>query len=128
MKKVFLSVPMKGLSNEDIAKEIKRVTEYAKIVIEDDEIEIVDTFVEVPYEVKNESVYSLGGAIQIMANCDVVFTPDYRMDYYKGCMTERNVAMNCGIPIVSIPYELLPEAEKVMREYYQSCDDVNCRM
>ena len=98
--KVFISVPMRGRTDEEIAKAIAVAkSKLSEIAEENNEaIEYVDNFVSMPEntDIKNPAMYCLGGAIQKMSKCDAIyFCPGW--DEARGCIIERQVAVQYGL-------------------------------
>ncbi len=99
--KVFISVPMRGRTDEEITKAIEDAKgKLAKIAQENQEYIIyVDNFVPMPdsdADIKNISMWCLGGAIHKMAKCDAVyFCPGW--EKARGCVIERQVAALYGL-------------------------------
>lgn len=98
--KVFISVPMGGRTDEEIAKDIAIAkSKLSEMAEENNEvIEYVDNFVSMPQntDIKNPSMYCLGGAIQKMSECDAIyFCPGW--DEARGCVIERQVAVQYGL-------------------------------
>lgn len=98
--KVFISVPMRGRTDQEIAGAITIAkSKLAKMAEENNEvIEYVDNFVSMPQntDIKNPSMYCLGGAIQKMSKCDTIyFCPGWQEA--RGCVIERHVAVLYGL-------------------------------
>ena len=98
--KVFISVPMRGRTDEEIAKAIavakSKLSEMADK--NNEPVEYVDNFVNVRQyrHLKDPSIYCLGKAIQKMAKCDTIyFCPGW--DEARGCVIERQVAIQYGL-------------------------------
>ena len=91
--KVFISVGMRGRSDEDIKNDIDRATK--DILNRWSDAEIVDNFVEKP-ENATERLYYLGEAIKKLGECDVCyFVGDWWN--YSGCAVEHEVCNQYGI-------------------------------
>lgn len=114
MKRIFLSLPMSGRSDEEIEALISVMKSFflmKNLFDKDEEIVFVHSFDYNPYEddifylgrdfVKTEPLLYLGNAIQRMAYCDgVLFSPGYRLA--RGCNVEFGVAHYYDIPIYVI--------------------------
>ena len=97
MKKVFISVPMKGRTNEVITESIEKMKQFAEVIL-GEEVEVIHNFYEHPVpENVNESIYCLGKAIEKMAFADFFIGLDY-CGCFRGCYVEREVASAYGIP------------------------------
>ena len=99
MKKLFISVPMKGRTEEQIRESMRRMHKVAEAVW-DEELEVIDSYVsEAVPSVNSEAVWFLGESIKKMADADYFISVDR---YYKGCNLERTVALEYGIPCLFI--------------------------
>lgn len=101
--KVFISVPMRGRTDGEIAKDIAIAkSKLSEMAQENQEyIMYVDNFVPSPLdaEIKNDSMWYLGGAIQKMSKCDAVyFCPGW--ETARGCLIEHEVAINYDLECI----------------------------
>ena len=98
MKKLFISVPMNGRTEEQIRESMRRMHKVAEAVW-DEELEVIDSYVaEAVPSVNSEAVWFLGESIKKMADADYfigVDDYDYRC---RGCNVERTVALEYHIP------------------------------
>lgn len=94
MKKLFISLPMKGLSDEDINDLRKSMLAMAKVVFEQEEFEIIDSNIEEDApEGQNEGLYYVGESIKRMADADFFIGIDMGYDTdYNGCWLENQAA------------------------------------
>ena len=100
MKKLFISQPMRGLTNEDILKAREEIRVRAEQLI-GEPVELIDSFIEdYPGEInKSIPVWYLGKSIQFLSQADVAyFGGDWRSA--RGCKIEREVADKYGIKII----------------------------
>ncbi len=101
MKKLFVSIPMKGRTEEEIKKSIQKMKKIAE-AFEEEELELINSYVEdkPPVDV-SERIWYLGRSIEKLANADIFIgvTDDWDFD---GCFTERTVAERYGIKIYKI--------------------------
>ncbi len=96
MKKLFISCPMKGRTEENIKKSMEKMHKIAEIVFEQ-ELEVIPSYIEdTPPENNNQAVWYLGKAIQLLAEADFFIGIDWS-DLFKGCGIERSVASAYGI-------------------------------
>lgn len=101
--KVFISVPMRGRTDVEIAEAITIAkSKLAKMAEENNDIiEYVDNFVIMPTknevdDIKDPSMWCLGGAIQEMSKCDAIyFCPGWQEA--RGCVIENEVAVSYGL-------------------------------
>ena len=97
MKKLFISQPMRGLSEEEILKVREEIKIKAEKVI-GEPVEVIDSFfTEYPGEVcKSIPMWYLGKSIQLLSEADIVyFGGDWRNA--RGCKIEHEVAKEYGI-------------------------------
>lgn len=97
MKKLFISQPMRGLSEEEILKVREEIKIKAEKVI-GEPVEVIDSFfTEYPGEVcKSIPMWYLGKSIELLSEADVVyFGGDWRNA--RGCKIEHEVAKEYGI-------------------------------
>lgn len=96
MKKLFVSVPMRGRTKDEIRASIDKMKKIAEIY-EDQELELIDTYIEDnPPENNNSPVWYLGKSLEKLAEADVFIGIDNSWDW-KGCETENSVASAYGI-------------------------------
>ena len=100
MKKIFISQPMRGLTDEEILKKRKEIfIKVEKIIGEP--VELIDSFInEYPGEInKSIPVWYLGKSIQLLSQADIVFFGgDWRNA--RGCKIEHEIATQYGISII----------------------------
>lgn len=100
MKKLFISQPMRGLSDEEILKSREEIKTRAEQVI-GEPIELIDSFLEdYPGEInKHIPVYYLGKSIQLLSQADIAyFGGDWKNA--RGCKIEHEIADKYGIKII----------------------------
>ena len=125
MKKIFISCPMKGRTEENIRKSMEQMHKIAEIVF-DQELEVIPTYIEDnPPENNNQAVWYLGKSIQMLAEADFYIGIDYSNDFFKGCNIERDVARQYGIRSTYINmYDLMPDAVELERKHWEEMDNV----
>lgn len=96
MKKLFVSVPMKGRTEEEIKASIQKMKRIAEIY-EGEELELIDSYIEDnPPKDSKEAVWYLGESLKKLAQADVFI--GIENDYnWNGCYIERNTAQIYGI-------------------------------
>lgn len=72
MKKVFISQPMRGLTDEEIKLKRKEIINKIKRII-NEEVEIIDSFIENTPNVKTVPVYYLGESIKLLSEADIAY-------------------------------------------------------
>lgn len=96
MKKLFVSVPMKGRTEEEIKASIQKMKKIAEIY-EGEELELIDSYIEDnPPKDSKEAVWYLGESLKKLAQADVFIGIDEAYDW-NGCYIERDTAQRYGI-------------------------------
>ena len=101
MKKLFISQPMKGLTDEEILKAREEIKTRAEQAI-GEQVELIDSFVEdYPREInKSIPIWYLGKSIQFLSQADIAyFGGDWRNA--RGCKIEYEVANAYGIKTIT---------------------------
>ena len=112
-KKLFISCPMKGRTEENIRKSIEKMHKIAEIVFEQ-ELEVIPSYTEnKPPENNNQAVWYLGKSIQLLAEADFFIGVEYT-DFFFGCRIESEIARDYGIKSTYINVrEIMPDAIEV---------------
>ena len=100
IKKLFISQPMRGLTDEEILKVREEIRSRAEHAI-GEPVELIDSFIEdYPEEInKSIPVWYLGKSIQFLSQADIAyFGGDWRNA--RGCKIEYAVAEKYGIKII----------------------------
>ena len=97
MRKLFISQPMRGKTDEEILTERKKAISIAKSILNDD-IEVIDSFFQnAPAEAK--PLWFLGKSLELLSTADIVYFCDGWQDY-RGCRIEHVCAEEYGIKII----------------------------
>lgn len=90
-KKLFISCPMRGRSEDAIRRDMDRMHKMAEIVF-DQELEVIPTYIEhIPPETTNKSIWCLGESIKKLAEADY-FIGVAGLTQNRGCEVEAHVA------------------------------------
>lgn len=94
MKKLFISQPMKGKSDEEILTERKTAVNVAQDML-GEEVEIIDSFFQsAPVDAK--PLWFLGKSLELLSTADIAyFTPGWKEA--RGCKIEHECAVQYGI-------------------------------
>ena len=94
MKKLFISQPMNGKSDEQILKEREEAVREAKIVC-GEEVELIDSFFQsAPADAR--PLWFLGKSLELLSTADVAyFAPGWKDA--SGCKIEHLCAVEYGI-------------------------------
>ena len=97
MTKLFISQPMRGLSEEEIFRRRVELKTKAQSIL-DDEVELLDSyFVNAP--LSSSPLWYLGRSLQILSSADVaMFAKDYQDA--RGCKIEYDCALAYSIPTI----------------------------
>ena len=110
MKKLFVSVPMKGRTEEEIRKSIEKMHKIAEIY-EGEELELIESYIEhKPPKDNNQAIWYLGESLKKLATADVFIGISDDWDW-NGCHIEREVASRYGIKCYRV------DAENVIDNY-----------
>ena len=94
MKKVFISQPMNGRSDEDILKERREIIEKAKEALGEEVEEIDSFFQDAPHDAK--PLWFLGKSLEKLSDADVAcFAP--KALAARGCKIEYDCCVAYGI-------------------------------
>ena len=99
-KKLFISQPMKGLTDEEILKVREEIKNRAEKTI-GEPLELINSFFEdYPGEIiKSIPVWYLGKSIQLLSQADIAyFGGDWRNA--RGCKIEYEIANAYGIKVI----------------------------
>ena len=97
MKKLFISQPMNGKTDEEILAVREQAIKSATKLL-GEEVEVIDSFFQnVPHEAK--PLWYLGKSLELMSTADVVyFAKDW--ENYRGCRIENTCAIDYGIIVI----------------------------
>lgn len=119
-KKLFISCPMKGRTEENIRDSMNRMHKLAEIIF-DQELEVIPSYI--PNNAPDaciRPVWYLGESVKKMSEANYFIGVGYT-DYFKGCDIEARVARNYGIPSYFVDmYALMPDAAEIERNQYQA--------
>lgn len=104
MKKLFVSVPMKGRTEEEIKASIQKMKKITEIY-EGEELELIDSYIkDNPPKDNNQAIWFLGESLKKLAQADVFIGINEAWDWC-GCYIEIETAKRYGIKIYMIPAE-----------------------
>lgn len=122
MKKLFISVPMKNRTKEEILESMDKLQTIAEVVI-GEKLERIDTYIEEKPQFLADgepSYYKklmyLGESIKRMAQADVYVGIEYPPNCFAGCCVENLAAELYGLKRVMIP------PQYVIDNYDELCD------
>ena len=118
MKKLFISCPMKGRTEENIRNSMERMHKIAEATF-GEELEVIPTYIpeHAPDNV-NRRLWYLGESIKMMAEADY-FIGIHFESAFAGCGVERNVASEYGIPSTYVDISIvMPDAWEIANRNY----------
>nr|DAV90887.1 MAG TPA: Blasticidin M [Caudoviricetes sp.] len=123
MKKLFVSVPMKGRTEEEIKASIQKMKKVAEIY-EGEELELIDSYVEDnPPKGNKEAVWYLGESLKKLAQADVFMGICESYDW-NGCCIERETADKYGIKAYTIPVRyVIDDYNALLNRLHPVCGD-----
>lgn len=123
MKKLFVSVPMKGRTEEEIKASIQKMKKIAEIYY-GEELELIDSYIEDnPPKNNNEAVWYLGESLKKLAQADVFIGICESYDW-SGCQIERETAEKYGIKAYAIPVRyVIDDYNALLNKLHLSCND-----
>ena len=96
--KVFISQPMKGLSDKEILYKRNKIINIIENTIHED-VEIIDSFLEGFKPEGNIPVAYLGKSISLLSKADIVYFCE-GWENARGCSIEHLIATNYGMVIM----------------------------
>lgn len=99
MKKLFVSVPMRGRTKENIKHSIECMHRIAEIAF-GEELELIDSYIkDTPPATRNQSIWYLGKSVELLAQADYFIGVDLYgySGGYPGCCVENQVASEYDI-------------------------------
>lgn len=101
MKKLFISQPMNGKTNEEILAVRKKAIESAEREL-GEKVEVIDSFFQdAPVEAK--PLWFLGKSLELLSTADVVYFAK-GWEEARGCRIENTCAIEYGIELVIEDY------------------------
>jgi hypothetical protein len=123
MKKLFISCPMRGRTEENIKKSMEKMHKIAEIVF-DQELEVIPSYIEHdPPEATDLRIWYLGQSIQKMADADFYIGVRWT-NGFAGCGVENEVADCYGLKRTYVNMEeLMPDVADIIRK---NCCPASC--
>lgn len=97
MKKLFISQPMKGKTDEEILEERQKAIKSAEKMV-GEPVEVIDSFFQnAPADAK--PLWFLGKSLELLAGADIAYFTKGWQDA-RGCKIENTCAIEYGIPVI----------------------------
>ena len=111
--KLFISCPMRGLTDEMIKANMEKMHKIAEIVF-DKKLEVIQTYIsQDPPEGAMAPIWYLGQSIQMMSKADYYIGVNAFYDCdFPGCVIENNVAHNYGLRTYFVDVHILSLPKK----------------
>ena len=101
MKKLFISQPMRGKTDEEILAVRAQAIQSAERVL-GEEVEVIDSFFKaavVPSTVLSRSLWFLGESLKLLSGANVAYFAD-GWEVARGCKIEHECAVEYGITTI----------------------------
>lgn len=123
MKKLFVSVPMKGRTEDEIKANIQKMKKIAE-TLEGEQLELIDSYIEDnPPQTNTQAIWYLGKSLEKLAGADVFIGID-EIYVWKGCRIETNTAEAYGIKTYIIPVRyIIDDYDALVRKLYPSSNE-----
>lgn len=123
MKKLFVSVPMKGRTEEEIKASIAKMHAIAE-AYEGEKLELIDSFIsEEPPVESIRPIWYLGKALEKLSTANIFITVDNYWNW-PGCSIERNTADTYGIKCYDVDISIVCEDIVARTECSQAVEGV----
>lgn len=101
MKRLFISQPMKGKTDNEILAEREKAVNIAKELYDtDEEIQVIESFFQgAPADAK--PLWFLGKSLELMSTADIIFFAE-GWEEARGCRIEHNCALDYDIDFISM--------------------------
>ena len=97
MKKLFISQPMRGKTDEEILAERARAITSAENLLKE-EVEVIDSFFrDAPVNAK--PLWYLGKSLELLSTADIAFFAN-GWEEARGCRIENTCAIEYGITVI----------------------------
>lgn len=98
MKRLFISQPMRGKTDEEILAVREAAIESVKRNL-GEEVEVIDSFFKDVPDVESRPLWCLGESLKLMSTADIVyFAKDW--EQYRGCRIENECAHEYGLDVI----------------------------
>ena len=123
MKKLFVSVPMKGRTEEEIKASIQKMKKIAEIY-EGEELKLIDSYIEDnPPKDNNQAIWFLGKSIEKLATADVFVGIEDTWNW-NGCSIEDETARRYGIKIYRVnPQYVIDNYKALVKSLERICNE-----
>lgn len=123
MKKLFVSVPMKGRTEAEIKETMEKMKKIAEIY-EGEELKMIDSYIEHnPPQNVNQAMWYLGESLKKLSEADVIVGIDDSWSW-SGCDIEMRTAGAYGIKTYIVSSEsVIPNYSQLIRKnHFPVCE------
>jgi hypothetical protein len=110
MKKLFISQPMKGKTNEEIKAEREKAIVSVKGALGED-VEVIDNFFDIVSSYDVRPLWFLGKSLQLLSTADIAYFTKGWEDA-RGCKIEHQCAVEYSIPSIIEEHTEQKESEE----------------
>lgn len=98
MKRLFISQPMRSMTDEEILLTRAKAVESARSYL-GEEVEVIDSFFQNIPNIENADLWCLGESLKLLATADVAY---FAKDWERclGCKIENQCAIESCIPVI----------------------------
>lgn len=116
MKKLFVSIPMKGRTEDEIKASIQKMKKIAE-VYEEEELELIDSYIEDnPPEDNNQAIWYLGKSLEKLSQADV-FIGIINAWRWNGCAVECEVAKRYDLNMITVdPHYVIANYDELTKK------------
>lgn len=117
MKKLFISCPMRGRTEENIRNSMERMHKMAEAFF-GQELEVIPSYIpDRAPDTVNRRIWYLGESIKLMSEAEYFIGVNH-YEAFAGCCVENEVARYYGIPRFFVDIEMMPDACEVEKAYW----------
>lgn len=117
MKKLFISCPIRGRTEESIRNSMERMHKIAEAFF-GQELEVIPSYIpDRAPDTVNRRIWYLGESIKMLSQADYYIGIRY-CDAFPGCCVENDVAQRYGIPNFFVDLEMMPDACEIEKAYW----------
>ena len=125
MKKLFISCPMRGRTDEAIVATREAMHKIAEEIF-GEKLEVIQNHIPAPDDLPdgvNKSIWCLGRSVQMMAEADYFIYVAGVNTFYKGCEVEFDVAVGYDITRTYVSLEVFDackDVKEAMDKYWEA--------
>lgn len=98
MKKLFISQPMKGKSDEEILRERENAIKSAEKILKEP-VEVIDLIFRAGPDTTNKPLWFISESLKLLSTADIAYFPK-GWEGARACRVEHACAVECGITVI----------------------------